>query len=105
MIWCKVSMHLPRSAGGRRILAWCSFLLLASAASARADDTRPTPAPPREILSQRAITVDEAVAIALEYQPNILARLGDYAAAKFRVDQALSPLLPQLTAAVTTTKS
>jgi outer membrane protein TolC len=49
--------------------------------------------------------VDEAVAIALEYQPNILARLAEYAAAKHRVDQAFAPLLPQLGAAVSTSKS
>ena len=64
-----------------------------------------TPPPPREVLTQRPITVDEAVAIALEYQPNIQARLGDYAAAKYRVDQALSPLLPQLAASVSTSRS
>jgi outer membrane protein TolC len=64
-----------------------------------------TPTPAREVLTQRPITVDEAVAIALEYQPNIRARLGDYAAAKFRVDQALAPLLPQFSAAVTTSRS
>jgi outer membrane protein TolC len=63
------------------------------------------PAPPREVLTQRPITVDEAVAIALEYQPNIRARLGDYAAAKYRVDQALSPLLPQLGASISTSRS
>ena len=63
------------------------------------------PPPPREVLTQRAITVDESVAIALDAQPNIQARLGDYAAAKYRVDQALSPLLPQLAASVSTTKS
>jgi outer membrane protein TolC len=57
------------------------------------------------VLTQRPITVDEAVAIALEYQPNIQARLGDYAAAKYRVDQALSPLLPQLAASVSTSRS
>ena len=64
-----------------------------------------TPPPSREVLTQRPITVDEAVAIALDQQPNIHARLGDYAAAKYRVDQALSPLLPQLAAAVSTSKS
>ena len=65
----------------------------------------PPPAPPREVLTQRPISVDEAVAIALEYQPNIRARLAEYAAAKYRVDQALAPLLPQLAAAVSTSKS
>jgi outer membrane protein TolC len=45
------------------------------------------------------------LAIALESQPQIQARLGDYAAARFRVDQAFAPLLPQLTGSVATTRS
>jgi outer membrane protein len=45
----------------------------------------------------RVLSVDDAVAIALETQPNIQARISDYIAAAFRVDQALSPLLPQIT--------
>jgi outer membrane protein TolC len=49
--------------------------------------------------------MDEAVAIALEQQPQIQARLFDYAAARYRVDQALAPLLPQLSATTTATKS
>jgi outer membrane protein TolC len=48
-------------------------------------------------LLSRPITVDEAVSFALEAQPQILARLADYAAARARVAQAFSPLLPQLT--------
>lgn len=46
----------------------------------------------------KALTQDEAVAIALETQPSIQARLSDYLAAAHRVDQAFAPLLPQLTA-------
>src|SRR5262245_32438147 len=53
----------------------------------------------------RLLTLDEAVAIALDYQPQIQARLADYAAARFRVSQALAPLLPQLSSQVTTTRS
>jgi outer membrane protein len=49
----------------------------------------------------RVLSVDDAVAIALETQPSIQARLGDYAAAAFRVDQAFAPLLPQLSASWT----
>jgi len=45
----------------------------------------------------RVLSVDDAVGIALETQPSIQARLGDYAAAAYRVDQALAPLLPQIT--------
>jgi len=89
----------------RRVLVAVLLTLVTGAGSVQAADPAATPAPPREVLSQRPITVDEAVAIALEYQPNILARLGDYAAAKFRVDQALAPLLPQVTASVSATRS
>lgn len=53
----------------------------------------------------RVLTMQEAVDIALEAQPQILARLNDYAAARFRVDQALAPLLPQLSGSWTATKS
>ena len=62
-------------------------------------------APARQPIAGRVLTLDEAVAIALEQQPQITARLFDYAAARYRVDQALAPLLPQLTGSVTTTKS
>jgi outer membrane protein len=59
------------------------------------------PAPPADSpqakVFGRVLSVDDAVAIALESQPSIQARLGDYAAAAFRVDQALAPLLPQIT--------
>ena len=85
------------------------IVLLGAPVGAKAQAPAPppgvTPPPPREVLMQRPITVDEAVAIALEYQPNIQARLGDYAAAKYRVDQALSPLLPQLAASVSTSRA
>src|SRR5262249_26772280 len=61
--------------------------------------TTPPPAgtPALSRVLGRALTQDEAVAIALETQPSILARLSDYLAAAYRVDQALAPLLPQLT--------
>ena len=55
----------------------------------------PTKAPPPE-LNGKTISLDEAVSIALTAQPQIQARLYDYAAARFRVDQAFAPLLPQL---------
>jgi outer membrane protein TolC len=64
--------------------------------------TRTSDGPP---VVGRMITLDEALAIALEGQPQILARLKDYVAARYRVDQALAPLLPQVTGTVTTTKS
>ena len=100
----------------RRVFVGVVMVLLGAVLDAGAQTTPPAtppsstapaaePAPPRNVLGQRPITVDEAVAFSLENQPNIRARLGDYAAAKFRVDQALAPLLPQLAASVTTSKS
>jgi outer membrane protein TolC len=53
----------------------------------------------------RALSLEEAVAIALETQPQIQARLFDYMAAAHRVDQAFAPLLPQFTAAATTART
>lgn len=73
--------------------------------------SRPAPVAPRPpdaplpSVAGRVITLDEAIGIALEAQPQIQARLYDYAAARFRVDQALSPLLPQLTGTVSATRS
>ncbi len=92
-------------------LAHAGLLVGASGASAQTPSaqspqsrTPPPGAPPttgstpslQELLA-RPITVEEAVSFALEAQPQILARLSDYAAARFRVAQAFSPLLPQLT--------
>jgi outer membrane protein len=62
------------------------------------------PAVPPQVVG-RVLTLDEALAIALENQPNIHVRLSDYAAAAYRVDQALSPLLPQITAGVTAART
>jgi outer membrane protein len=91
---------------GRVLVVVVMLIVLGSAGVTAAQQPPATvPSPGRDVLTQRPITVDEAVAIALEFQPNIRARLGDYAAAKYRVDQALSPLLPQLAASVSTTRS
>ena len=74
----------------------------------------PTPAPaqaapppnsPQAKVFGRILSVDDAVAIALETQPSIQARLGDYAAAVFRVDQEFSRLLPQLSASWTAARA
>ncbi len=68
----------------------------------------PTPPPatsPQAKVFGRVLSVDDAVAVALETQPNIQARLSDYLAAAFRVDQALSPLFPQITATGTAAMS
>jgi outer membrane protein len=67
------------------------------------------PAPPGTPALQRvlgrALSLEEAVAIALETQPQIQARLADYMAAAYRVDQALAPLLPQVTASAAAARS
>lgn len=52
----------------------------------------------------KVLTLKEAVEIALTTEPNIQARLRDYEAAQFRVNQAFSPLLPQLTGSWTVTR-
>ncbi|HKW92922.1 MAG TPA: TolC family protein [Methylomirabilota bacterium] len=51
---------------------------------------------PQELVG-REIGLEEAVNIGLENAPLIVARIGDYVAAQQRVNQALAPLLPQLT--------
>ena len=64
----------------------------------------PLPAPPgirpfatpQELIG-RELGLEEAVNIGLENAPLIVARIGDYVAAQQRVNQALAPLLPQLT--------
>jgi outer membrane protein len=70
----------------------------------------PVTAPPPPVAtpqdaSARVLSVDDAVAIALDTQPNIKARLSDYIAAAFRVDQALAPLFPQINASFTAATS
>jgi outer membrane protein len=93
------------------VVVHASLLACASTASAQTPAPAPTapplpatppPTPESPTLSlpellSRPITVDEAVSFALEAQPLIQARLADYAAARARVAQAFSPLLPQLT--------
>jgi outer membrane protein TolC len=56
---------------------------------------RPFPTP--QELVGRELTIEEAVNIAMENAPKIVARIGDYVAAQQRVNQALAPMLPQLT--------
>ena len=51
------------------------------------------------------LTLDECIAIALEAQPAIQATLYDYAAARARVREALSPLLPQLSGTASAIRS
>jgi outer membrane protein TolC len=80
--------------------------LLASGPPAAALGEAPPAAPPAPVVvTGRILTLDECIAIALEAQPAIQATLYDYAAARARVSQALSPLLPQLTGSVSATRS
>src|SRR5437899_6633007 len=65
----------------------------------------PAPTTPSTQVAGRLLTLEECIAIALEAQPKIQATLADYAAARYRVNQALSPLLPQLSGLVSTTRS
>jgi outer membrane protein TolC len=53
----------------------------------------------------RTLTLEECIAIALEAQPRVQATLADYAAARYRVNQAMAPLLPQVSGQVSTTRS
>ena len=64
----------------------------------------PAPIPPSQIAG-RLLTLEECIAIALEAQPRVQATLYDYAAARYRVNQAFSPLLPQLSGIVSSTRS
>jgi outer membrane protein len=59
--------------------------------------TAPPATSPESRVFGRVLSLDDAIAIALEIQPNIRARISDYIAAAFRVDQALSVLFPQIT--------
>jgi outer membrane protein len=63
------------------------------------------PVPPTTRAVGRVLTLDECIAIALEAQPSIQATLYDYAAARARVREAFSPLLPQLAGTATATRS
>jgi len=63
------------------------------------------PVPPAERAVGRVLTIDECIAIALRAQATIQATLYDYAAARARVREAFSPLLPQLAGSVGATRS
>src|SRR5207247_7940431 len=53
--------------------------------------TSPPVTSPQSQVFGKVLSVEDAVAIALDTQPNIKARISDYIAAAFRVDQALAP--------------
>src|SRR5262249_49784938 len=56
------------------------------------------PVPPQ--IATTELSLPEAITLALDNQPQIQARIGDYVAALQRVNQALSPMLPQLAASM-----
>src|SRR5438094_3753956 len=88
-------------------LALSLFLLSTRHALAQAPPPQspPSPVSERAPIAGRILTLDECIAIALEAQPKIQATLYDYAAARYRVTQALAPLLPQLSGLVSATRS
>jgi len=96
------------------VLAAALILGVAACAVPRASAQYPAPAPAPSppgtaaappSVAGRVLTLEEAIAIALETQPQIQARLSDYAAAQFRVDQALAPLLPQISGSWTAARA
>jgi outer membrane protein TolC len=88
-----------------RIAALALACLASGPAWAQTPTTPPSAPATAATVAGRQITVEEAVAIALEGQPQIVARLADYQAARLRVDQALAPLLPQLTGSWTAARA
>ena len=83
----------------RVLLALAALIIVGLAGAAAAQQTPLQPAP------DRVLTLDECIAIALEAQPRIQATLADYAAARYRVNQSLAPLLPQLSGLVSASRS
>src|SRR5437870_7766090 len=69
----------------------------------KAPVTSGTPAAVPDVVG-RLLTLPEVIQIALVTQPQIQSRPYDYAAARFRVDEAIAPLLPQLSATWTATR-
>src|SRR5436309_12493389 len=103
-----VPMSSPRVVASLTPIALFVFVAFTSGASAQAPPPAPptpAPAPPSTQVAGRMLTLEECIAIALEAQPRIQATLADYAAARYRVNQALSPLLPQLSGLVSATRS
>jgi outer membrane protein len=76
-----------------------ALLLTGVTAAVVPAQTQPAPAAPPPL------TMAQAVDIALAAQPELRARLYDYAAARWNVLSALSPMLPQLTGGVSTVRS
>src|SRR5439155_1550670 len=105
-----VPMSSPRMLAAPTSLAFLVSIVLTSAAGAQAPAPPaapapvPAPAPPSTQVAGRVLTLEECIAIALEAQPRIQATLADYAAARYRVNQAFAPLLPQFPGLVSATK-
>lgn len=72
--------------------------------SAVADEAFRASAPGPDVVGH-VLTIEAAVELALATVPDITARLQDYAAARYRVLEALSPLLPQLSASAGANKN
>src|SRR5207245_6716865 len=103
-----VPMSSPRVVASLTPIALFVFVAFTSGASAQAPPPAPptpAPAPPSTQVAGRMLTLEECIAIALEAQPRIQATLADYAAARYRVNQAFAPLLPQISGLVTATRS
>src|SRR5437762_11742399 len=81
-----------------------ALLIFSSPRSILAQAAAP-PVVERAPIAGRILTLDECIAIALEAQPKIQATLYDYAAARYRVTQALAPLLPQLSGLVSASQT
>src|SRR5213592_4569452 len=81
-----------------------ALLIFSSPRSILAQAAAP-PVVERAPIAGRILTLDECIAIALEAQPKIQATLYNYAAARYRVTQALAPLLPQLSGLVSASQT
>jgi outer membrane protein len=80
-----------------------ALVFASSLAAAALAQTAPVPSTQRVV--GRVLTLDDAIAIALEAQPTIQATLYDYAAARARVREAFAPLLPQLSGSAAAVRS
>src|SRR5438034_4402112 len=81
-----------------------ALLIFSSPRSILAQAATP-PVAERAPIAGRILTLDECIAIALEAQPKIQATRYYYAAARYRVTQALAPLLPQLSGLVSASQT
>jgi len=92
----------------RRVVASLTLIALSTFSGAASAQMPPSPPPAPPLSTQvagRVLTLEECIAIALEAQPRIQATLADYAAARYRVNQAMAPLLPQLSGLASTERS